>query len=281
MKNSTYVLTGGIALLLLVGLYVWNVKLKSTILTQNIPPQARSQTIPTINPEANIRINSPRADEVLSLPIRISGEARVFENQLQYRLTECDGNELRRGIVTAESLDMGLFGPFEVVMDSIPDPVGEYGCIEVFSTSPKDGSEINLVQTPIRFDVSKARRVNVFLSKDETGEDCQTVFPVVRLASSTPAIAHVTLEELLRGPTTLEKQQGYQTSINAGVSIQKLVIQDGVARVDFDAQLEEAVGGSCRVSVIRNQIIKTLMQFPTVKKVIISIDGRTEDILQP
>lgn len=281
MKNSAYVLIGCIALLLVVGMYILNVKIKSTILNQNTPPQARSQTIPTVNPEANIRIKFPSADEILSLPILITGEARVFENQLQYRLMECDGNVLRNGIVTAESLDMGMFGPFEVVVDILSDPHGEYGCIEVFSASPKDGSEINLVQTPIRFDMSKARRVHVFLSKDETGEDCQTVFPVVRLASSTPAIARVTLEELLRGPTTLEKQQGYQTSINVGVSIQKLVIQDGVARVDFDSQLEEAVGGSCRVSIIRNQIEKTLMQFPTVKEVIISIDGRTEDILQP
>lgn len=82
-----------------------------------------------------------------------------------------------------------------------------------------------------------------------------------------------------------DNEAGYFTSINSGVKIQKLVIDPptggGVAKVDFDEQLEFQVGGSCRVSAIRAQITQTLKQFPTVKSVIISINGRTEDILQP
>lgn len=249
----------------------------------SLNPQLSGSPIPTqsINETPNIIVTSPKAHQQISLPIYITGKARVFENQLQYRLIECDGNIIRQDVASAHSPDMGLFGPFEVKIDIIPDPEGEYGCLEVFSASPKDGSDINIVNVPIRFDVTKARTVYVYFSTDKTGEDCQTVFPVTRYASSTPEIARVTLEELLRGPSTLEKQQGYQSSINPGVSIRKLTIQNGVARVDFDKQLEEAVGGSCRVSVIRSQITKTLMQFSTIKEVIISIDGRTEDILQP
>jgi len=45
--------------------------------------------------------------------------------------------------------------------------------------------------------------------------------------------------------------------------------------------LEFQVGGSCRVSAIRAEIIQTLKQFSTIKEVIISINNRTEDILQP
>ncbi|PIP22172.1 MAG: hypothetical protein COX38_02115, partial [Candidatus Nealsonbacteria bacterium CG23_combo_of_CG06-09_8_20_14_all_39_25] len=48
-----------------------------------------------------------------------------------------------------------------------------------------------------------------------------------------------------------------------------------------DEQLEFQVGGSCKVSAIRAQITQTLKQFPTVDEVVISINGRTEDILQP
>jgi spore germination protein GerM len=65
------------------------------------------------------------------------------------------------------------------------------------------------------------------------------------------------------------------------VRIQSLTIENGVAKVDFDEQLEFQVGGSCRVVAIRVQIIETLKQFPTVNSVIISINGRTEYILQP
>ena len=63
--------------------------------------------------------------------------------------------------------------------------------------------------------------------------------------------------------------------------IQGLTIENGVAKVDFSEQLEFQVGGSCRVAAIRAQITDTLKQFPTVDSVVISIDGRTEDVLQP
>ncbi|MDP3052664.1 MAG: GerMN domain-containing protein, partial [bacterium] len=110
---------------------------------------------------------------------------------------------------------------------------------------------------------------------------CNKVFAVERYISKTPAVGQAALEELLKGPTDTEKAGGYFTSINPGVKIQKLTIENGTAKVEFDEQLEFQVGGSCRVAAIRAQIVQTLKQFPTVKEVVISINGRTEDILQP
>ena len=118
-------------------------------------------------------------------------------------------------------------------------------------------------------------------SKLDPEFSCNKVFPVEREIAKTSAVARAALEELFKGPSDLEKESGFFTSINSGVKIQKLVVKDGVAKVDFDEQLEFQVGGSCRVSAIRAQITKTLKQFPTVDSVIISINGRTEDILQP
>ena len=62
---------------------------------------------------------------------------------------------------------------------------------------------------------------------------------------------------------------------------QKIEVNDGVAKVDFSKQMEFEMGGSCRVGLIRLQVEETLKQFPEIKQVIISVDGRTEDILQP
>ena len=107
------------------------------------------------------------------------------------------------------------------------------------------------------------------------------VFAVERCIPRTPAVARGALEELLKGPADEETAQDYFTSINTGVRIQRLAIADGTATVDFDEQLEFRVGGACRVSAIRAQIAQTLRQFPTVDEVVISINGRTEDILQP
>lgn len=126
--------------------------------------------------------------------------------------------------------------------------------------------------------------VNLFFGntlKNPEAMDCQLVYPVQREVETTPQIAQATLEELLKGLTEKEKTQGYITGINQGVEIKKISIENGILKVDFNSKLEEGIGGSCLTATIRSQITQTLKQFPTVKEVIISIDGRIEDILQP
>ena len=110
---------------------------------------------------------------------------------------------------------------------------------------------------------------------------CNGVFAVERNIPKTTSVGLAAIQELLKGPTDAEKAKGYTTNINTGVYVQKLTIQNSVAKVDFNAQLEYQVGGSCRTEAIIAQIRQTLKQFSTVKSVVISIDGRTEDILQP
>ncbi len=130
---------------------------------------------------------------------------------------------------------------------------------------------------------SETIKVKVYFNNDRLDPEysCNKVFPVEREIAKTQAVAGAALEELLKGATDADKEQGFFTSINPGVKIQKLTIENKTAKVDFDKQLEFQVGGSCRVAAIRAQITQTLKQFPTVDNVIISIDGRTEDILQP
>lgn len=92
----------------------------------------------------------------------------------------------------------------------------------------------------------------------------------------TPAVGRASIEELLEGPP-----EGLSTAIEEGVEIQSINIEEGTAFVDFNEKLEEGVAGSAMVMAIREQIEKTLLQFETVDEVVISINGRTEDILQP
>jgi spore germination protein GerM len=132
------------------------------------------------------------------------------------------------------------------------------------------------------FHAIQVKKVDVYFSNDIFDPEitCENVFPVERTVSKA-APARAALEELLKGPSEAERKEGYGTGINKGVRIQKLVIAGGTALADFSPQLEYQVGGSCRISLIRKQIEKTLLQFPSVSKVVISIDGRSEDILQP
>ena len=89
------------------------------------------------------------------------------------------------------------------------------------------------------------------------------------------------LLELLKGTTSAEEDKGYLSSIPAGVTINSLSISKGTAYVDFNEKLGEGVGGTCLVDRIRGQITQTLKQFSTVDKVVISINGESEAILQP
>ncbi len=128
-------------------------------------------------------------------------------------------------------------------------------------------------------------KVKVYFNNNKMDPEisCNKVFPVEREIPKTESTGSASLLELFRGPTEEEKNAGFFTSINEGVRLQTLMIgmESGIARADFNEQLEYQVGGSCKVSAIRAQITETLKQFSTIKSVEISINGRTEDILQP
>ncbi|MBI2033831.1 MAG: GerMN domain-containing protein [Candidatus Liptonbacteria bacterium] len=231
----------------------------------------------------NIIVFSPAPNEEISSPLTIKGEARVFESTFAYRLYDGDAGLLFEGHAMAASPDAGLFGQFEVIR-TYPLPKSQGGTLEVFEYSAKDGSEINKVVVPVKFARADTMKINAFFSNkiyDPNASDCAKVYPVTRTIKQTQAVARVALEELLRGPTASEVSDGFLTNIPKGVIIQSLTIGDGILRVDFNEALEFQVGGSCRLTAIRSQIRETVKQFPSVRDVVISINGRTEDILQP
>ncbi len=119
--------------------------------------------------------------------------------------------------------------------------------------------------------------VSVYFVEVVEGEE--QIVEVEREVPYTVATGRAAIEELLKGP--LPDEEGLSTAINEGTELQSIEIEDGVARVDFNQRLDEGVAGSALVTAIRDQIERTLLQFETVDEVIISVDGRTEDILQP
>ncbi len=110
----------------------------------------------------------------------------------------------------------------------------------------------------------------------------------------TPQIGAATLDQLLWGPPP---GSGLSTAIptpaevlsfpgrgpdwGARVRLRNLVIRDGVATADFSRELRAYGGGSARVGAIRQQIERTLLQFPSVREVRIAIEGQTEGVLEP
>lgn len=235
-----------------------------------------------------IEVSEPRSGAVVYSPLTIAGKARgtwYFEASFPVRLLDANGNEL--AVIPAQAQGDWMtenFVPFKAELDFLP-PTTETGTLVLEKDNPSGLPEnANELRIPVKFgQVAEKMKVKVFFNNNKLDPEisCDKVFPVEREVAKTEAVARAALSELLKGATATEKEEGFFTNINSGVEIQKLTIENGIAKVDFNEQLEFQTAGSCRVIAIRAQITETLKQFPTVKDVIISVNGRTEDILQP
>ena len=237
-----------------------------------------------------IKVDSPLPNQEISSPLSVTGQARgywFFEASFPVRLLDGNGKEI--AIKPAEAQDDWMteeFVPFKAVLE-FKMPSSDFGTLILEKDNPSGLPEkADELRMPVRFKQSSVEETTKFKiyfnnSKLDPEFTCVKVFPVTREIPKTQAVARAALDELLNGLTEKEKADKYLTNINEDVKIQRLEIKDGIAKVDFNDKLEFQVGGSCRVAAIRAQITETLKQFPTVKEVVISINGRTEDILQP
>jgi len=243
--------------------------------------------LPTLATQSeSLNITSPKEGGVIQSPIIVKGFARgtwYFEASFPVKVVDAKGNVIGQGIAQAESDWMTeKFVPFSGTI-SFTAKVGEKGEVVFQKDNPSGLPEHDAeLRVPVIFG-EPLSVVLVYFGNSQKGssEDCSKVFPISRAISKTEAVARGAILELLKGTTEMEKKSGYFTSINTGVKIQKLTIENGTAKIDLSNEIEKGLGGSCRVANIRAQIETTLKQFPTVKSVIISVDGRTEDILQP
>jgi len=230
-----------------------------------------------------------KANQEISSPLEITGQVfgngwAGFEGQVGVvKLLDSNGSQIALGILTATTDWMTLPTSFKTTLEFDAAPGDAILLFRNENASGEPERDKTLV-LPVKIKASQeTTAVKIFFANNKLDPQisCNKVFSVTRQISKTQAIARVALEELLRGPSDLEKNSGYSTTLNSGVVIQSLKVENGVAYVDFNEQLQYQVGGSCRVSFIRAQIEQTLKQFSTVKNVVISINGRSEDILQP
>ncbi|MDP2641254.1 MAG: GerMN domain-containing protein [Candidatus Yanofskybacteria bacterium] len=236
-----------------------------------------------------IRVEFPRPNETIRSPLAIQGQARgvwFFEADFPVRLEDTEGNTIATGIaMTPFDWMTENFVPFSVHLE-FETPGTERGVLILSKDNPSGLSEHDdEVRIPVRFaqePVADPMTVLVHFTRGEDMQfDCARTVAAERVIPRTQQVARAALEELLKGTTQTEQEQGFHTSLNPGIRIQQLTIENGVARVDFNEYLDLQVGGSCRVVAIHAQIANTLLQFESVEEVVISMNGRTEDILQP
>ncbi len=95
----------------------------------------------------SVAVYSPRAGET-SRTITLSGLARVFEANVAWRIKDSAGREVARGFTTASIGTSPLWGSFQTTA-TIPANVSGNVTLEVFWPSPRDGSDVDLVQVPL------------------------------------------------------------------------------------------------------------------------------------
>ena len=118
----------------------------------------------------------------------------------------------------------------------------------------------------------------VFFGRIGEGEE---LFPVSRRISRDEDVAIALFESLIAGPTEEEIQMGFYSMVNPETEIRSVRSQGGTLYVDFSGELQEGIAGSASVLFVRSQIERTGMRVPRITNVVISIEGETEDILQP
>jgi len=106
--------------------------------------QANPSPVNPANP--NVIVNSPAPNNVVTSPMRITGQANVFEAQFNVTLYgELGGVIAEASGMTAEGQTLSPFTlelPFAVSRE-------QPACLWVYAISPRDGSKIDVVQVPI------------------------------------------------------------------------------------------------------------------------------------
>lgn len=237
-----------------------------------------------------IVIETPRPGQVISSPVVIKGKARgnwYFEASFPARLIDANGQVISTKLIQATGGWMTTeFVPFTATMD-FTTPSTKMGTLILQKDNPsglaKNDDELRIPVIFTVFDPNAGEKtsIKVFFGNSVRGAECEKVLSVIREVPKVTTIGKTTIEELLKGPTITEQSQGFSTALNTDVKVNSLSISNGIARVDFNLNLNSDVAGSCRVQAIRAQIEETLKQFPTVQNVIISVNGKAENILEP
>ncbi len=233
--------------------------------------------------DKNVVLEIPSESAVLSGSFEVAGRARAAAKSIMVVVRDADGQKLFEARSAIDAEEPGQFGRFSQTVTLPPHELGK-GTVEVYIESPEGGSPQDLVRHGVLFAEPDMVAVKVYfrMTGFDSQESCETVLPVERTVSSKMAVYRAVIDELVRGPSEAERTAGYATSLPSGVILKSIAADaNGVVTADFSSSLERGVAGSCRVLAIRSQITATLKQFPEVRGVVISVNGRVEDALQP
>lgn len=221
------------------------------------PSQPPAQPAPA--PERNIYIDGVE----VANPVVVTGRARTFESNVALRVRDARGKLITETFTTATG-EIGTHSPFRGTIWVTRDP-GASITVEALEYSARDGAEQSLVSVKRPFDVELVDAKLYLPNADCTGVVAQT-----RRIPKSISMARLLVEALMAEPAPFPKESRVE-SIN---------LRDGTLTVDFNGRLQN-VGGACAAQMIRQSVTQTLLQLPSVKKVVITAAGSEALALQP
>jgi hypothetical protein len=114
--------------------------------TASPPPTPRPS--PLVSAKGAIVVREPASGESIVPPVRISGDASVFEANVEWRVVTTSGAVLAKGFATA-SAGAPARGTFGVEATFERPYYAETGFVEVFERSAKDGTITEIVRVPV------------------------------------------------------------------------------------------------------------------------------------
>lgn len=100
--------------------------------------------IPSDHP--GIRIASPQAGSYVSSPVTATGESDTFEGQVAVRVLDANWQVVGQGVGIGGGF--GTYAPFTVTVP-FTLTVQQWGLVEAWWNSPRDGSEMDTVSVPV------------------------------------------------------------------------------------------------------------------------------------
>ena len=210
-----------------------------------------------------IRIFTPQANEKISSPLLIIGEARgfwFFEATFPVKLLDDKGNIIAQHYAQAKGDWMTEdFVPFEAEL-VFEAPTTQKGWLVLEKDNPSDLSEnADELRIPIIFSDSKTVKLyyyNPKLDQDETGNilcSRKGLVAVERKIPLSKTPIQDTIKLLIAGQLTEEeKSQGITTEYPLeGFSLTETNLKpDGTLILKFEDSLNKTSGGSCRVGIL-------------------------------
>ncbi len=226
-----------------------------------------------------IRVFTPQANEKVSSPLLIQGEARgswFFEATFPVKFLDDKGNIIAQHYAQAKGDWMTEdFVPFESEL-VFETPTTQKGWLVLEKDNPSDLSEnADELRIPVIFSDSKTVKLyyyNPNLDQDETDNilcSRKGLVAVERKISISKTPIQNTIKLLISGQLTdEEKSQGMTTEYPLeGFSLKGTSLKDGILTLEFEDPNYKTGGGSCRVGILWFQIEATAKQFSEVQEV--------------